>query len=324
MKELILNNLYSREDVHGIFSPETNFTPQAGTWGLHGIIKIPQREGDFVFFVTYGQSQGEHQFDEGITPDGVLSWQSQPRQNFESEVIQTLINHDETINNIYLFLREEMKGDYQYLGKLKYLNHDKEREQPVYFQWQLLDSKSLDDSNELSSKNQDKEEELGEIKLTDAKPDSKKAGVSKENFRATKSPDYALKESKNRKLGLLGEELVLKYEVANLRSEGRDDLAEKVVHISKVEGDGAGYDIRSFDKSGSIKYIEVKATRGGINTDFYMSPRELLFSKKNKSEYFLYRVFNLSKKNNGEFYILNGDVEEEFNKTPTGFRLSKK
>ena len=77
MKELVLNNLYSREDVHGIFSPETNFTPQAGTWGLHGIIKIPQREGDFVF-VTYGQSQGEHQFDEGITPDGVLSWQSQP------------------------------------------------------------------------------------------------------------------------------------------------------------------------------------------------------------------------------------------------------
>ena len=142
-----------------------------------------------------------------------------------------------------------MKGDYQYLGKLKYLNHDKEREQPVYFQWQLLDSKSLDDSNELSSKNQDKEEELGEIKLTDAKPDSKKAGVSKENFKGNQIFGYALKESKNRKLGLLGEELVFKYEVANLRSvRERDDLAEKVVHISKVEGDGAGYDIRSFDK----------------------------------------------------------------------------
>jgi hypothetical protein len=49
MKELVLNNFYSREDVHGIFSPETGFTPQAGTWGLHGIIKIPDREDDFVF-----------------------------------------------------------------------------------------------------------------------------------------------------------------------------------------------------------------------------------------------------------------------------------
>ncbi len=82
MNKLKLKNLYSREDVHGIFSPETTFTPQAGTWGLQGIIKIPNREDDFVFFVTYGQSQGDHEFDEGITQDGVLSWQSQPSQTF--------------------------------------------------------------------------------------------------------------------------------------------------------------------------------------------------------------------------------------------------
>ena len=25
---------YAREAVHGIFAPETTFTPQAGTWGL--------------------------------------------------------------------------------------------------------------------------------------------------------------------------------------------------------------------------------------------------------------------------------------------------
>ena len=139
MKKLILKNNYSREDVHSIFSPDTQFTPQAGTWGLHGIIKIPSREDDFVFFVTYGQSQGDHDFDEGITEDGVLSWQSQPRQGFDNAVIQTLINHNETTNNIYLFLREEKKGDYQYLGRLKYLTHDNDREKPVYFQWQLLD-----------------------------------------------------------------------------------------------------------------------------------------------------------------------------------------
>jgi hypothetical protein len=64
---------YTRESVHSIFSPQTVFTPQAGTWGLHGIVPIPGRPRDYVFFVTYGQTQGEHVFDEGITDDGVLT-----------------------------------------------------------------------------------------------------------------------------------------------------------------------------------------------------------------------------------------------------------
>ena len=66
MKKLELNNLYSRQEVHSIFSPNTKFTPQAGTWGLHGVVEIPDRPNDHVFFVTYGQSQSGHDFDEGI------------------------------------------------------------------------------------------------------------------------------------------------------------------------------------------------------------------------------------------------------------------
>ena len=325
MKKLKLKNNYSREDVHSIFSPDTQFTPQAGTWGLHGIIKIPSREDDFVFFVTYGQSQGDHEFDEGITEDGVLSWQSQPRQGFENAVIQTLINHNETTNNIYLFLREEKKGDYQYLGRLKYLTHDKDRENPVYFQWQLLDMDG-DTFIDIEHKDSNKEEEsIGTLEKIDEMPNPKKVGISKDNFRTKKSPDYALRESKNRKLGLLGEELVLNYEKESLISLGKEDLAEKIIHTSQVEGDGAGYDIKSFNEDGSTKYIEVKTTRGNINTDFYMSPRELLFAELNKDSFCLYRVFDLQKRtNNGKFFIFNGDINSSFNKIPTGFRLSKK
>src|ERR1051325_10060346 len=73
---LIKYHQYSRKDVHEIFAPETPFIPQAGTWGLQGIIPIPNRPGDFVFFVTFGQRQGDHVFDEGITHNGVLTWQS--------------------------------------------------------------------------------------------------------------------------------------------------------------------------------------------------------------------------------------------------------
>jgi hypothetical protein len=72
--------MYTREEVHDIFSPETVFQPQGGSWGISGIIGIPNRMADWVFFVTFGSRQGAHSFDESITTDGVLTWQSQPRQ----------------------------------------------------------------------------------------------------------------------------------------------------------------------------------------------------------------------------------------------------
>jgi hypothetical protein len=48
MPELVLYDHYSREDVHAIFSPDTVFTPQAGTWGLQGVVPIPDRPGDYA------------------------------------------------------------------------------------------------------------------------------------------------------------------------------------------------------------------------------------------------------------------------------------
>jgi hypothetical protein len=130
---------YTRKDVHDIFHPDSPFTPSAGTWGIHGIVRVPNRSGDFVLFVTFGQSAGGHVFDEGITASGVLSWQSQPRQGFQDQTIQELIGHDEVLNSIYLFLRTAEDRPYTFLGRLKYLVHDATREHPVYFQWQILD-----------------------------------------------------------------------------------------------------------------------------------------------------------------------------------------
>jgi Domain of unknown function (DUF3883) len=42
----------------------------------------------------------------------------------------------------------------------------------------------------------------------------------------------------------------------------RADLAAKARHVSQIEGDGAGYDIESFEIDGTPKFIEVKTTRG--------------------------------------------------------------
>ena len=53
---------YSRTEIHEIFTPDKKFVEGAGKWGLVGIVEIPQKKGDFIFFVTFGQSQSGHQF----------------------------------------------------------------------------------------------------------------------------------------------------------------------------------------------------------------------------------------------------------------------
>ena len=49
--------------------------------------------------------------------------------------------------------------------------------------------------------------------------------------------------------------------------------SERIIHVSVDEGDGAGYDIQSFDYDAATGdvieyYIEVKSTTGGIDTPF--------------------------------------------------------
>lgn len=138
-RPLTLYEAYSREEVHDIFSHETRFTSSSGTWGLWGIVQISNKPGDIVLFVTFGQEQAGHKFDEWITENGVISWQSQPSQSLDNTQIQKFIRHDPTLNNIYLFLRTKKREPYTYLGRLGYYSHDLQRERPVYIQWQILD-----------------------------------------------------------------------------------------------------------------------------------------------------------------------------------------
>ena len=314
MKKLELNNLYSREEVHSIFSPNTKFTPQAGTWGLHGVVEIPDRLNDHVFFVTYGQSQSGHDFDEGITDQGVLSWQSQPRQGLDNKKVKLWINHDEKINNIYLFLRKNKKDNYRYYGRLKYLSHDNSRENPVYFQWQIIDWR-VDTVINVDTKKLI-------LKESSLIPKRKEKGVNKKQFRGVKSPDYSGRDEKNKKIGDLGEELVLRYEQQRLIKEGRTDLSKKVEHTSKKIGDGTGYDIKSFNKDSSLRFIEVKATEGNINTEFYISPNEIDFSKIYSQNFYLYRVYNVKIK--PEFYKFKGNILDNFEAIPTTYKLKVK
>jgi hypothetical protein len=335
MRNLIKYSDYTREEVHQIFASNSSFTPQAGTWGLQGIISIPDRSEDFVFFVTYGQQQGEHVFEEGITNDGILSWQSQPKQSLQDKQIQQLINHDDLTHSIYLFLRTEKKRKYSYLGKLKYLSHDIDREKPVWFQWQILDwnpsvskLKQVGLTLQSSTKVQDVEQITSESgPLQEYPPPSLRArqGKTTNIFRARKIIDRSLTDARNVELGLAGEMLVLSHEMQSLRNSCRPELADKILHVARIEGDGAGYDILSYTTTGDIKYIEVKTTTSGDDSSFYMSSNEVSFANQHRINYYLYRVYNFDQLHNtGKFFVINGNDLKDYRLTPINYRVDLK
>jgi len=94
----------------------------------------------------------------------------------------------------------------------------------------------------------------------------------------------------NRSLGHAGEALVIEIERKQLLKVGRPDLAKGVRWISREEGDGAGYDILSFDRSGRIRCIEVKTTNGAARTPFFLSRNEHHTAAARAESWELYRV----------------------------------
>ena len=92
-----------------------------------------------------------------------------------------------------------------------------------------------------------------------------------------------------------GEEMIFKFEQQRLRQVNRPDLAKKVRWISQEEGDGAGYDILSFDQKGRERFLEVKTTVGSKTAPFYLTRNELSFSKERPTEFRICRLYDFSK-----------------------------
>jgi hypothetical protein len=76
---------------------------------------------------------------------------------------------------------------------------------------------------------------------------------------------------------------------------GRPDLAGKVRWVAQEDGDGAGYDIRSYDPTGSERLIEVKTTNGLQTTPFYLTRNELSFSNERPKEFRICRLYDFSR-----------------------------
>lgn len=92
--------------------------------------------------------------------------------------------------------------------------------------------------------------------------------------------DYEARDAANRALGRLGEQYVVNFERQRLHDAGEMELSRRVRWISDEDGDGAGYDIGSYEVDGSPKLIEVKTTMGSAVTPFFITSNELTVSSE--------------------------------------------
>jgi hypothetical protein len=86
------------------------------------------------------------------------------------------------------------------------------------------------------------------------------------------------------------------------------------------EGEGAGFDILSFEPDGSEKFVEVKTTAFARETPIYASSAELRFSEQNATRYALYRLFQFRR--NPKCFALPGAIHEHCARDPVSYRCS--
>jgi hypothetical protein len=108
--------------------------------------------------------------------------------------------------------------------------------------------------------------------------------------------DPVERDLRNRSLGRAGEEFVLEVEKKRLEKFQRLDLLKKVRWISAEDGDGAGYDILSFEPDGRERMIEVKTTNGAARTPFFLSENERQRASASAESWRLYRVHSFAQK----------------------------
>jgi hypothetical protein len=134
--------------------------------------------------------------------------------------------------------------------------------------------------------------------------------------------DYIEREQRNRSLGDAGEDFVMEYEHKRLWTAGQKKLADKVDRVSVTKGNHLGYDVHSFEESGGPRLIEVKTTRAGAMTPFFVSRNEVRVSEAEESTYHLYRVHRFEA--DAKIFILKGALPGTCDLDPTEFRARVK
>jgi hypothetical protein len=132
--------------------------------------------------------------------------------------------------------------------------------------------------------------------------------------------DYLAREASNASLGAAGEKFAFDFERARLIQAGCEALADRVEHVSVSQGDGAGFDIRSFDVGGRDRFIEVKTTAGGKQMPFFVLRNELDVSRERHDSYHLYRLFRF--RDEPRLFGLRGALDQVCSLDPIAFKAT--
>jgi len=108
------------------------------------------------------------------------------------------------------------------------------------------------------------------------------------------------------------------WSVQRLEVAGKAELAERVAWVSKDVGDGLGYDIESFEAGGQRIFIEVKTTKGPINTPFFLTENERRVAAEKADAYRLYRLFNFGTK--PRIFVVPGPLDDNLTLAPIIYR----
>ncbi len=130
--------------------------------------------------------------------------------------------------------------------------------------------------------------------------------------------DFVARDAANRDLGRRGEEFVVEFERRRLHEGGQRDLVQRIEWTAHVRGDGAGYDVQSFNPDGTARLIEVKTTGLGKYFPFNVTVNEVRCSEARPREFHLYRVFNFGPE--ARLYMLPGAISGSCHLDATQFR----
>lgn len=135
-------------------------------------------------------------------------------------MIQKLIQHNSLSHNIYLFFRSYKKAKtYTYLGTLSYVTHDKTRNNPVYFQWQIHDW--------------DPPKFILDQCIANKKSETKNIKNPPQPKKIIRSINFSKMNERNAEVGTLGEAIVLHFEKEVLMRANKKELADKVA-LTKI------------------------------------------------------------------------------------------
>lgn len=130
--------------------------------------------------------------------------------------------------------------------------------------------------------------------------------------------DPVERDHHNHALGRAGEAFVVDIERRKLIDAGCRELARRVRWVAAEDGDGAGYDVLSFEPAGRERLIEVKTTNGPARTPFFLTRNECSLATERPDQWRLYRVHLFAKA--PRVFTLSPPLEKTLRLSPETWR----